>query len=92
VSEAAKLSHEQEVRPIYYDSDAAAQLTGILPALSRPKIHFSFPIELRKLIESVWISPKSGKWLVDPLRALFTKFELSDIPVEHSSLYDPVVE
>jgi hypothetical protein len=84
--------HERELRIIYYDSPNAWQLGGIWPAVTSPLAHHSLLVDLSGLIESVWISPKSEKWLVKPVEELLRTFGLANVQVERSALYDPLME
>jgi hypothetical protein len=80
--------HEREVRVLHWE----------LPFIEKQldwsiaKERYDLPVELDALMESVYISPVSPTWLLDPIRELLRRFDLSNVQVLRSELYDRGVE
>lgn len=75
--------HEREVRVLLWHPLAN-------PESDFKSIQESYGIDVDAtiLIESIYISPESPTWLVEPLREVLRRFDLAGVPVRRSDLYD----
>jgi len=90
--------HEREVRVLLWSHtpnkrETAELMSGKTHILdfSTAKPGLELPIDLRSLIDSVYISPESPSWLVEPVQELLRKSELPDVVVRRSQLYDEAI-
>lgn len=76
--------HEHEVRLLIWDtSNFEPNEDG-----TRTEESCSLAVNLENLIEMVYVSPESPSWLLAHLRSLLGRFDLPNVSVERSSLYD----
>lgn len=83
--------HEREVRILtwhlpFKNSDEKSGFDW-----SQTREFDSLKVVLADLIESIYISPTSPSWFPDYIKKLLTKFELPDVTVISSDLYDRCV-
>ncbi len=82
-------AHEKELRIVVLDETCA--LAGILPFVQHSPSSLSLDVDLGTLIESIWLSPKSPRWLVPHVEELLRRFNLPEVEIRRSALYDPVI-
>ena len=76
--------HEKELRVLYWEPIARRQ--------AKPAASHRLSVDLKQLIERVYISPIAPKWLGSYVKELTTRFDLPDVPVVRSDLYDEHIE
>jgi hypothetical protein len=74
---------EQEVRLFWFDPDNLCHRVDYSAVLG-----VSFPVNLSDLISRVFVAPTAGRWLSDTIRATLARFDLENVPVVHSTLYE----
>jgi hypothetical protein len=81
--------HEREVRIItnHFPVGGGDEKTG--PDWSQQKEFDSIEVDLSMLIESIYIAPNANAWLAHYVKQILTKFDLPDVPVVSSELYNP---
>lgn len=83
--------HEREVRILTCDWSARLNDHETGPNRKQTKEFDSLEVSLCDLIQSVYVSPTSPLWFPDYIKKLLTKFNLPDVPVISSGLYDRCV-
>jgi|ERR1035437_5312103 hypothetical protein len=75
--------HEREVRVLIWHAQTKSESD-----FKSIRESYSIGVDLAVLIDSIYVAPECPAWLVDPLRELLRRFDLPDVPVRHSNLYD----
>lgn len=76
--------HEHEVRILLWDLARSSDRLD----WSIVKESYELPVDLRVLIDSIYLSPESPDWLLDPVRDLLRRFDLQEITIRRSELYE----
>jgi hypothetical protein len=76
--------HEREVRILVWDPHKIGPTD---PGTSLPE-GIELPVTLHELIEALYISPEAPTWLSVHIVELLRRFELPNLPVIQSTLYD----
>lgn len=79
--------HEREVRVLQWHLPFTKDKVDWSSAIDSAEL----PIDLKVLIESVYISPMSPVWLVDAVHQLLSRFGMPVVPVRRSELYDRTI-
>jgi len=81
--------HEHEVRTLLWTWPSPKE--GEKIDWSTAERGKELPVDLDALIDSIYISPESPAWLVEPIQELLRKFDLPDVVVRRSELYDKTI-
>ena len=81
-------AYEQEVRAVI--AKLPATQTDDDRQAPPFKTGLAVPVDITRLIEKVYVSPSSQRWVADLIRTLVQKFE-ANVPVVHSALGDDPV-
>lgn len=78
--------HEREVRILIWHAHANPESD-----FKSIRESYSIDVDLAVLIDSIYISPECPAWIVEPVRELLRRFDLPDVPVRRSDLYDKTI-
>ena len=82
-SKRRSFEHEREVRLLYYDADYSE-------AYEPGPLGIPISVDLKQLVQKLWLSPTSDGWMLDAVRRLCDQYGLG-CRVDRSDLYeDPV--
>jgi len=71
--------HEKELRILHWEPVVKGK---------KPSANHKLSVKLNTLLNSVFISPTSPKWLEQYVRVVMNKFGMDTVPVNMSTLYD----
>jgi hypothetical protein len=81
-------AHEREIRLIRF-GELPDDPSNFPPALLQNVTDgVPVPVDVRRLIEHVYVSPREHPWVADVIRTAVRKHGFEDIPVQRSPLYD----
>ena len=85
-SKRKSFEHEREIRIARWEYDVA----GRNPKNDKPKF-LKLRVDLSTILESIQLSPESPTWMLPTVMELFRRFDLGDVSIKRSSLYDPIL-
>lgn len=83
--------HEREIRAIHWRINSKIHKASTMDEVMLPTVEYgeNMPVDIRTLIEKVYVAPNSPIWITDLVRSMLKKYDLQSVSVEQSSLgYD----
>jgi hypothetical protein len=80
--------HERELRAVAFEVEERSQANVILKMDPLPGGGVAIPVDVEKLVEKVYVAPKTPGWFRDVVESALRQYGFSGIPVAQSKLYD----